>query len=152
MFKGWRRKKKHVWQSFPCSAFRSKLAKIQPMGEHFHLPPPLHTVCNSCFSQEGGPLYSLLAISVGSIWSALNNWNMRKPDSLLQPLWTRLCNLTRPNGPLHRTIRLQQHNHARAAFNAFHIQSVLTIFSTCMPAAVSFTPVLQAEKVWQLRC
>lgn len=67
-----KKKKKHVWQSFPCSAFRSKLAKIQPMGEHFHLPPPLHTVCNSCFSQEGGPLYSLLAISVGSIWSALN--------------------------------------------------------------------------------
>lgn len=41
------------------------------MGEHFHLP--LHsTVCNSCFSQEGGLLYSLLVISVGSIWSALN--------------------------------------------------------------------------------
>lgn len=151
MFKGWRRKKKHVWQSFPCSAFRSKLAKIQPMGEHFQ--PPHSTlfaiVASHRKEDRFTPCWRSVSEAFGVHWT---DWNMRKPDSLLQPLWTRLCNLTRPNGPLHRTIRLQQHNHARAAFNAFHIQSVLTIFSTCMPAAVSFTPVLQAEKVWQLRC
>lgn len=34
-------------------------------GGHFHLPP-LHStaVCSSCFSQEGGLFYSLLAISL----------------------------------------------------------------------------------------
>lgn len=80
MFKGG--EKKNIWQSFPCLAFRSKTAQIQPMREHLHLPPLLHSVCSSCFSQEGGGLlYSLTAISVGSTWIELNTLKRRRSQT-----------------------------------------------------------------------
>lgn len=80
MFKGG--EGKNIWQSFLWLAFRSKTAKIQPMGENFHLPPLLHSVCSSCFSQEGGGLpNSLPAISVGSIWIELNALKRRRSQT-----------------------------------------------------------------------
>lgn len=121
-------KEKKVCRSFLCLAFRSKTDKIQPMGEQFP-PPPFHSTLfagaashrkEGCFT----PNRQSVPEALGKDWT---EWNMKKSDSVLEPLWMRLCGF---NGPLHDVSNNK--TQPKRSYVPFYVQGASTMLSMCI--------------------
>lgn len=95
--------------------------------------------------------------SVWSIWSGLNSLKHEEARlTLLQPLWTWLCDLKRPNGLLHRIICLYQQNpgycRIRCLSHAVNVNDVFHMYGRCCCCQISPVTNKTKKTEWQLYC
>lgn len=105
-------------------------------GGHFHLPPLHSTLFAVVASHRKEDCFTPYWQSVSSIWSGQNRLKHEEARlTLLQPLWTWLCDLKRPNGLLH-SLDLSPstkpgQRRIRCLSHAVNLNDVFHMFSCC---------------------